>query len=326
MNHGFIIESVMRVPIPPAAPLASLHLPHLFAFEVAARHLNFARAARELDVTPTAMSKTIKQLEAQLGTRLFNRTTRSVALTESGARLRESLLPALAQIRSSVEQARATSTRPSGLLRLNTSYVAYAALIEPHLGAFLERFPEIRLDVQIDNGLSDIVAEGFDAGIRLGHALQRDMVAVPLGPLQQLVCVGSPGYLGAHGTPLAPKDLLSHDCILQRLGSGGRLLEWRFTVAGKPVAIAVQGQLRFNEMRPVLTAAREGCGLAYVFRQFAADDLRSGRLAVVLERFSKPSEAFHLYYPSRAQMPGKLRAFIDFVRAPPAMTAVSAGT
>jgi DNA-binding transcriptional LysR family regulator len=299
----------------PAIDPSPLHLPHLIAFEVAARHLNFARAAQELDVTPTAMSKTIKQMEQQLGTRLFNRTTRSVALTESGSALFSSLVPALAQIRQSIDQARSTSTRPSGLLRLNTSYVAYAALIEPHVRAFMEHYPEIQVDVQVDNGLSDIVAGGFDAGIRLGQAVQRDMVAVPLGPLQQLVVVGSPDYLARHGEPRAPKDLLAHECIRQRLGSEGRMLDWAFTVAGKRIVVDVQGRLRFNEMHPVLTAAREGCGLAYVFRQFASEDIRSGRLAVLLERYSKPTDAFHIYYPSRVQLPGKLRVFIDFVRA-----------
>lgn len=292
-----------------------LHLPYLFAFEVVARHLNFARAAQELDVSPAAMSKTIRQLETQLGTRLFNRTTRSVALTESGQRLHDSLTPALAQIRGSVEQVRESASCPSGLLRLNTSYVAYAALIEPHLNAFMKRYPDIQLDVQIDNGLSDIVGAGFDAGIRLGHAVQRDMIAIPFGPLQQLVCVGSPRYVKAHGEPRTPKDLLDHECIRQRLGMEGRTLAWTFTVGGKAINIDVRGRLQFSEMRPVMAAAREGCGLAYVFRQFAAADLREKRLTVVLERYSKPVEAFHLYYPNRAQMPGKLRAFVDFIRA-----------
>jgi DNA-binding transcriptional LysR family regulator len=293
----------------------TVHLPHLTAFEVAARHLNFARAAQELEITPTAMSKTIKQLESQIGTRLFNRTTRSVALTEVGAMLVASLVPALAQIKQSVEEARVTSARPSGLLRVNTSYVAWAALIEPHVQGFLDRFNEVGLDVQIDNGLSDIVANGFDAGIRLGHAVQRDMIAIPLGPLQQLVVVGSPGYFRKRGVPKVPKDLIDHECIRQRLGQDGRILSWSFSVAGKAIDVQVQGRLRFNEMRPALTAACEGAGLAYVFRQFAAQEIRSGKLEVALERYSKPLESFHLYYPNRAQMPGKLRAFIDYVRA-----------
>lgn len=303
-------KRILDTPVP-----AAVHLPSLLAFGVVARHLNFARAAQELAVTPTAMSKTIKQLEAQLGVRLFNRTTRSVALTEQGAQLLGALAPALAQIRSAVEQASVSASRPAGLLRLNSSYVAYAALVEPHLRQFMQRYPDITLDVQVDNDLSDIVGAGFDAGIRLGHALQRDMIAVPLGPLQQLVVVASPAYLQQHGTPRVPKDLLHHDCIRQRLGSGGRLLAWDFTVANKVLGIDVQGRLFFNEMRSVLAAACHGNGLACVFRQFAAADIQAGRLTVVLERYCRPHEAFHVYYPSRAQMPGKLRVFIDFVRA-----------
>lgn len=294
---------------------SSVHLPSLVAFEVVARHLNFARAADEMKLTPTAVSQTIKRLESSLGMRLFNRTTRSVALTEGGSDLLASLAPALAQIRSSVERVSADAGKPSGRLRINTSGVAYTALIEPHLGAFTARFPEIVLDVQIDDGLADIVAGGFDAGIRLGHALQRDMVAVPVGPLQQLIVVGSPQYLDRRGTPKAPKDLLDHDCIRQRLGAHGRWLDWAFSRAAKSSVIEVQGGLVFNEMRAVLGAARGGCGLAYVFRQLAAPDLREGRLVALLERYTQAGDAFHLYYPSRALMPGKLRVFIDFLRA-----------
>lgn len=296
-------------------PPASVPLPGLLTFERVARHLNFARAAAELDVTPTAVSRTVKQIEANLGVRLFNRTTRSVALTEAGAELLASLAPALAQIRSSVERVRASSSRPSGLLRLNSSGVAFTTLIEPHLAAFAERYPDVVLDVQIDNGLSDIVAQGFDAGIRLGHALQRDMVAVPMGPLQQLVVVGAPAYLARRGTPKTPKDLLEHECIRQRLGASARFLDWEFTRGGKATSIAVQGRFIFNDMRAVLAAARAGCGLAYVFRQFVAVETREGELSMLLERYTRPEEAFHLYYPSRALMPAKLRAFVDFVRA-----------
>ncbi|HSI59853.1 MAG TPA: LysR family transcriptional regulator [Ideonella sp.] len=284
------------------------------AFAIVARELSFARAAAELDITPTAMSKTIKQLEGQLGARLFNRTTRSVALTDTGSQLLATLAPALEQIRSSLEQVQASTSRPSGTLRINTSYVAYVSLIEPHLARFVARYPELHVELSVDNGLSDIVASGFDAGIRLGHALQRDMVAVPLGPLQQLVVVGSASYLGERGVPKAPKDLLAHECIRQRLGGRGRMLEWGFQVAAKPVEIDVQGRLVFSEMRPVVAAACAGVGLAYVFRQFASREIEAEQLTVLLERYCVPREGFHLYYPHRSQMPAKLRLFVDFIR------------
>src|SRR5215471_10084369 len=194
MNSRFIIRSMRKSEAARPVPRAqrAVHLPALLAFECVARHLSFARAAEELDVTTTAISKTIKQLEAQLHVRLFNRTTRSVALTEAGMKLLGTLAPALAQIRDSVQQAGDLSERPHGLLRINTGYVPYAALIEPRLALFSERYPEITLDITIDNNLSDIVAGGFDAGIRLGYALQRDVIAVPLGPMQQLTVAGSP--------------------------------------------------------------------------------------------------------------------------------------
>src|SRR5215468_5667030 len=178
MNSRFTIRGMGNSAPTHPTPRAqrAVHLPALVAFECVARHLSFARAAEELDVTTTAISKTVKRLEAQLDVRLFNRTTRSVALTEAGTKLLGTLVPALAQIRDSVQQAGDFSERPHGLLRINTAYVAYAALIETHLASFGERYPEITLDITIDNNLTDIVAGGFDAGIRLGYALQRDMI------------------------------------------------------------------------------------------------------------------------------------------------------
>ena len=303
------------MPALPVTPIRSVHLPGLLAVDSVARHMNFARAANEQAVTPTAMSKTVKALEAQLGVRLFNRTTRSVALTEAGAQLLATLAPALAQIRQSIEEVGKSSARPHGVLRINSSYVAYAALIEPYVNEFLKRYPEIGLEVVIDNVLSDIVSGGFDAGIRLGHAVQRDMIAVPIGPLQRLVVVGSPKYLARHGTPKTPKDLLAHNCVRQRIGDRGRFLEWEFVAGAKPMRIGVRGRLTVNEMRCALTAARQSNGLAYVFKQFAEPELASGKLVTVLDRHCPPGESFHLYYPNRAQMPGKLRAFIEFVRA-----------
>lgn len=293
----------------------AVHLPALIAFECVARHLNFARAAAELEITPTAISKTIKQLEARLGVRLLNRTTRSVGLTEAGAQILSSLAPALEEIRNSVQRVGEIANRPHGVLRINTSFVAYAVLIESYLPEFLRRYPDITVDLCVDHGLSDIVAEGFDAGIRLGHALQRDMIAVPLGPIQRLIVIGSANYFAQHAVPKSPDDLLQHSCIRQRLSSRSRMLEWSFQKSAKRMAIDVHGPLIFDEMRLVLSAVRESCGLGYVFEHFAAGDLKSGRVIKVLDKFCPPLEAFYLYYSNRAQMPGKLRVFIDFFQA-----------
>ena len=314
MNSRFIIRA-MRKPTRPIPRTPRLvHLPALVSFECVARHLSFVRASEELEVTTTAISKTIKQLEAQLGVRLFNRTTRSVALTEPGTKLLDTLAPALAQVRDSVQQAEDFSERPQGVLRINTSYVAYAALIQAHLTAFGERYPEITLDITIDNNLSDIVAGGFDAGIRLGHALQRDMIAVPLGPMQQLTVVGSPRYFKRRGTPRTPHELLEHDCIRHRLNRA-RFFEWEFRIGGKDVTVDVRGRLVLDDMRAVLGAACQGSGLGLVFRQFATAEIASGTVVSMLDEFLPPDQPFHLYYANRAHTPSKLRVFIEFMQA-----------
>jgi DNA-binding transcriptional LysR family regulator len=286
----------------------------LLAFESVARHMNFARAAEELEVSPTAISKTVKHLEAQLRVRLFNRTTRSVGLTELGSQLLNSLAPALDLIKDSVQQVGETAGKPTGLLRINTPYVAFASLIQPHQAEFVRRFPDVTLEVVIDDKFVDIVASGYDAGIRRGHNVQRDMIAVPIGAVQRMVVVAAPSYLRKHGAPRVPKDLLEHDCIRLRFGRQGRFFEWRFGPRDKPVVIDVHGRLIYSEMRCVIDAARQGLGLAYVFRQFAEEHIRSGQLVPVLEKPCAGAESFYLYYPHRAQMPGKLRAFVDFMQ------------
>jgi len=293
----------------------TLHLPNLMTFESAARHLNFARAAAEIGVTPTAVSRTIKNLEAQLTVRLFNRTTRSVSLTEAGASLNRSLAPALALIRNSLSQALVATDQPSGTLRLSASYVAYRILIEPHLPAFLERFPLINFEVSLDNQLSDIVNTGFDVGIRMGRKLQNDMISVQLGAVQKRIVVAAPDYFHNRTEPSTIAELLEHNCIRQRYSVGGRLYEWRFEDQGQTVNIDVQGRLMFDEMRAVLDAAVQGRGIAFVLEQFAQQELKGGMLQHVLTPYWGLDDAFHLYYPHREHMPGKLRAFVEFMRA-----------
>jgi DNA-binding transcriptional LysR family regulator len=212
------------------------------------------------------------------------------------------------------EQEQRFSERAHGLLRINTGYVPYAALIQAHLAAFGERYPEITLDITLDNNLSDIVAGGFDAGIRLGHALQRDMIAVPLGPMQQLTVVGSPRYFKRRGTPRTPHELLQHNCIRHRLYRA-RFFEWEFRIGGKEVTVEVRGRLVLDEMRAVLGAACQGSGLGLVFRQYAAAEITSGAVVPILDQFLPPDQPFHLYYANRAHTPGKLRAFIEFMQA-----------
>lgn len=292
-----------------------LYLPGLMTFEAAARHMNFARTAAEMGVTPTAVSRTIKNLEAQLNVRLFNRTTRSVSLTEAGASLNETLAPALALIRNSLSQALLATDQPSGMLRVSSSYVAYHILIEPHMASFLEQFPLINVEISLDNQLTDIVSAGFDIGIRMGRKLQNDMISVQLGGVQKRIVVAAPDYFRDRDEPQTLADLLKHNCLRQRYCVGGRLYEWKFEDQGQMVQIDVQGRYIFDEMRSVLDAAIQGQGIAFILEDFARQELAGGMLRQVLKQHWAWDDAFHLYYPHRQHMPGKLRAFVDFMRA-----------
>lgn len=316
MIKKVIMQSPARAEgIEGSLPLPPVHFPALLTFEAAARHLNFARAAAEIGVTPTAVSRTIKSVEAQLNVRLFNRTTRSVSLTEAGASLNATLAPALALIRDSLSQVLLATDQPSGTVRLNSSYVAYRILIEPHLTAFMEKFPLINVEVSLDNQLGDIVNAGFDIGMRMGKRVQNDMVAVQLGAAQKRIVVAAPDYFSMRVEPQTLEQLLKHNCIRQRYSVGGRFFEWKFEDGGQMVQIDVQGRFIFDEMRSVLDAAIQGQGIGFVFEDFAKHALENGTLSQILKQHSGMDDAFHLYYPHRKHMPGKLRAFVDFMRS-----------
>ena len=315
MSKNVIMQNTTRAEgVEGVLPSPPVHFPGLLTFEAAARHLNFARAAVELGVTPTAISRTIKSVEAQLNVRLFNRTTRSVSLTEAGALLNAELAPALAQIRNSLSEVLLATDQPSGTVRANSSYVAYRILIEPHLEAFLKNFPLINVEISLDNQLSDIVNAGFDIGIRMGKRVQNDMVAVQLGAAQKRIVVAAPNYFNERKEPQAIDELLKHNCIRQRYSVGGRWFEWKFDTGRQIVQIDVHGRLIFDEMRSVLDAAIQGHGIGFVFEDFAKQELASGLLQQILKQHSGMDDAFHFYYPHRKHMPGKLRAFVDFMR------------
>mgnify|MGYP003624253358 CR=1 FL=1 len=316
MNNRFIIKGSTRAQIIDGSqPTPPMNLPGLLTFEAVARHLNFARAATELGVTPTAVSRTIKSVEAQLNVRLFNRTTRSVSLTEAGSSLNAELAPALAQIKSSLSQVLTATDQPSGTVRVNSSYVAYRILIEPHLTAFMDKFPLINIEISLDNQLSDIVNTGFDIGIRMGKRVQNDMVAVQLGAVQKRIVVAATDYFNKQAEPQTLEGLLKHNCIRQRYSVGGRLFEWKFEAQGQMVQIDVQGRFIFDEMRSVLDATIQGQGIGFVFEDFVKQELASGMIRQILKQHRGIDDAFHLYYPHRKHMPGKLRAFVDFMRS-----------
>ncbi len=235
-------------------------------------------------------------------------------LERSSARLLETSAPALASLRQGVEDARTVDDIPAGSLRINTSYVAYATLFEPHVRSFLTAYPRLLLEFSINSAPVDIVGGGFDAGVRPGRALQQGMVAVPIGPVQRLVVVGAPSYLARAGVAKRPRDLLQHACIRQRVFAADRLLEWTLRNGKERATIDVKAALVLDDMRSVLDAARSGTGLAYLFEQFAARDLESGVLQRVLPSYALVREAFFLYFPSRRNLPAKLRVFVDWFR------------
>ena len=288
-------------------------LSDLASFAAVARLRSFRRAAAELGVSPSALSHALRGLEERLGLRLLNRTTRSVTPSEAGERLLVRLAPALRDIDDALEGINDFRDTPVGTLRLNVPRSAAHMLLAPLLARFLSAYPQMRLELVADDGLIDIVAGGYDAGVRFGESLQGDMVAVPLGPPQRLAVVASPAYLKRHGTPITPHDLAAHNCIRHRFPSG-RLYHWEFERAGVALQIDVPGSLTLGEQELMLRAAQDGVGIACVFEGLAAPRLASRKLRRVLEDWCPPMPGFHLYYPSRRQMPAGLRAFVGMVR------------
>ncbi|MBD8899850.1 LysR family transcriptional regulator [Rhodanobacter sp. DHG33] len=291
----------------------------LRAFRAIAEHGSFTRAAAALDVTASALSQTLRQLETQLGTRLLHRTTRRVGLSEAGHELLQRIAPALNELDAAMDALRQHGDRPAGLLRITVPDVVATALLDPLLGEFMARWPDVQLDIHVDNGFSDLIAEGFDAGIRLGESLQRDMVALPVGGPMRSVVVGSPDYFARHERPKQPRDLEAHDCINFRKISSRAIYRWEFAHKTGPrkgqwFDVSVHGRLTVNSIPLGVRAAIEGAGLATVLEPFAREALADGRLESVLDDWLPPYEGFHLYYPSRFQVPPKLRVFIDFLR------------
>ncbi|MCL6705882.1 LysR family transcriptional regulator [Pseudomonas sp. R2.Fl] len=288
-------------------------LAQLAVLAVVARHRNFRRAAEELGVAPSAASHAVAALEEQLGVRLLARSTRSVRPTEEGERLLERLSPALAEIEAGLAAIAEQAGRPAGPLRITMPRLAAEDLIVPRVGAFLNTYPEIELELVLVDRFEDIVEQGFDAGLRLGENLQADMIAVRAsGPWRGMV-VGSPGYFEKHPAPRHPNDLMRHRCIRRRFSSG-RIYRWELEKDGKAIAIDVPGPLILSDQSLIRSAALEGAGLAFVFERKVEEDVKAGRLVQVLDDWCPPFDGFYIYYPSRRQMRPALRAFIDFFR------------
>jgi DNA-binding transcriptional LysR family regulator len=281
-----------------------------------AQHRSFRRAAAELGVTPSAISQTVRVLEARIGAALFTRTTRSVGLTEAGERFLSHAKPAFEELVAASELARGFGQRPAGLLRLSVPRAAVPILLEPLIASFCQAYPDVEVEIAASKELIDLAAEGFDAGIRLGQFVDADMVAVPLTPPLRLIVVGSPAYLTARNRPTHTDDLRQHACLRWRR-SGGALALWSFNDNGHAIEIAVSGPLIANDFPTMLGAAIEGMGLAQLPEPLAAEGLRAGKLVQVLEPFAPVIPGVFLYYPDRRQIMPKLRAFIDHVKSRP---------
>lgn len=286
----------------------------LLAFEAVARERSFTRAAAKLGMSPSALSHAMRGLEERLGVRLLARTTRSVAPTEAGERLLQSLRPALSGIEEGLEALREWRDNPSGTIRITTFAYAARMVLLPKLPAFLLANPDIRVEVNVDDGLTDIVAAGFDAGIRLGEAVAKDMIAVRLGPDLRTVVVGTPDYFKRHPPPQTPYDLDRHACIGYRLTTSGGLLPWEFEKGGKEIKIYTSGPLVANDSDLPAAAVRAGVGLGYIMEHDVADEIASGALIKVLADWCPSFPGFHLYHPSRRQSPPALRALIAALR------------
>lgn len=289
----------------------------LQAFLTVARERSFTRAAAQLGVSQSALSHTIRRLEASLGLRLLARSTRSVAPTETGQRLIDSVGPRFAEIDTELEALTALRDKPAGSIRITAGDHSLRTVIWPRLGPFLKRYPDIRVEVTSESALTDIVAERYDAGVRLGESIARDMIAVRIGPDWSMAVVGAPGYFAEHAPPRTPHDLTAHDCINLRLMSYGGHYAWEFEKDGTRLNVRVDGQLSFNASPPILAAALEGHGLACIPEDMAAPYIADGKLKRVLKDWMPRFVGYHLYYPSRRQASPAFELLVDALRYRP---------
>lgn len=271
----------------------------LAAFAVVAQERSFTRAGARLGVSPSALSQTIKGLESRLGIRLLDRTTRSVSATEAGERLLKTVAPRFADIEQELSALRDMREHPGGTIRISAGEHPVHSVLQPGLSRLLPNYPDIRVEVIVDYGLIDIVADGFDAGVRLGEQVAKDMIALRIGPDVRMAVVGSPDYFKRHAPPKTPQDLTEHNCINVRMPTHGGLFPWEFEKDGRELKVRVEGQLTFNTIRPRLDSACRGHGLAYMPEDVVAAQLASGELLRVLEDWCPAFPGYHLYYPNR---------------------------
>ncbi len=285
----------------------------LEAVVAVARRGGFRAAARELNISSSALSHAVAGLEERIGVRLFNRTTRSVALTAAGEQFLAEVAPALSAIDRAIAGVGEHQAAPTGTLRLNMALGAARILLEPLVLEYLRRYPLMQVEIVTEGALVDVIGQGFDAGIRLAEVVPPDMIAVPIIPTIRSLVVGTPAYVAAHGAPQTPHDLKAHRCIRARMASG-RIYHWEFERHGEAFAIDVPGALTLDDSDLMLKAALAGVGLAYLHERQVAAELAAGRLVQVLGEWTPPYDGLSLYYSGRRHVPAKLRAFIELIR------------
>jgi DNA-binding transcriptional LysR family regulator len=285
----------------------------LVAFALVAEKRNFSAAAEALRISPPAISKMIRQLETRLGVTLLTRTTRATSLTEAGEKFLQQARPALETILSAMNDAGNAADKPAGRLRLNVPQTVYPNFLKPLIASFIDKYPDVTVEIFFENAATNIFERGFDAGIRVSDILAKDLVALKLfGPIRWVVA-GAPSYFARHGRPEHPKELLAHPCICA--GAGSRIYDrWEFESDGKELEVQVRGPLVLNDVLLAIDAAIGGLGLVYSPEEAISDKLRSGELETVLDQFTGISAGVYLYYPQRSQVHPKLRAFIDHLK------------
>jgi DNA-binding transcriptional LysR family regulator len=288
----------------------------LRAFVAVSELLSFSRAAEALGVSPSALSQLVRGFEEQVGVRLLNRTTRRVSLTDAGENLLRRVQPAVSELGDAVGQVRRERHQPAGIVRVHAFRSAAERFIDPILARFTAAYPDVVLDITLDDQVADVVAGGFDAAIRIGEVIERDLIAVRLGPDLRQVAVASPSYLAKHGQPAHPRDLVSHRCIRWRWPGRVTPYAWEFYGDGSWFEVVVHGPLIVNDKELAVRAALHGIGIAFPVESLVADPIAAGRLVPLLERWSAPFPGLFLCYPRQRHMAPALRAFIDAVRSP----------
>ena len=286
----------------------------LIAFIAVAQERSFTRAAAKLGVSPSALSHAMRSLEKRLGLRLLTRTTRSVTPTEAGERLFRTIRPRFEEIDSEVAALSELREKPAGTIRITADEHAVSSVLWPALRKLLRDYPDIKVEIVTDYGLTDIVAARYDAGVRLGGIIAKDMIAVPIGPDMSMAAVASPSYFADRPKPRAPQDLTTHNCMNLRLPTHGGLYAWEFEKNGRELRVRVEGQLVFNSITPILEAALDGFGVAYLPLDQVQRYLDNGRLIQVLSDWSPPFSGYHLYYPSRRQTTSAFAKVVEALR------------